>query len=95
MQSRGVLYPCNEALFQSLARHYARALLPPSALHGAKAKAQEILGVGAWGKGVPRLGGLSTPSPFPQYKRLFYNASSNTTLGLAITLVAISEPQCR
>ncbi len=53
----------------------SRALLPPEApppanlralpeargQHGAKPKAQAVLGLGAWGKGVPRLGGVNTP----------------------------------
>ncbi len=43
---------------RTLALHYARALLPSSALHGAKPRVQEMLGLGVWGKGVPRLGTL-------------------------------------
>ncbi len=46
-------------------------------MHGAKPKAKAVLGLGAWGKGVPRSGGLNTPSPFPQYKRLFYKSLRN------------------
>ncbi len=30
-------------------------------MHGAKPKAKDVLGLGVWGKGVPRLGGLNTP----------------------------------
>ncbi len=50
---------------------FSERLSKPSALHGAEARAQTILGLGAWGKGVKRLGALNTPSPFPQYKRLY------------------------
>ncbi len=48
-------------LFQSITLHYARALLQSSALHGAKPRVQEMLGLGVWGKGVPRLGAFNTP----------------------------------
>ena len=48
-------------LFQSITLHYARALLQSSALHGAKPRVQEMLGLGVWGKGVPRLGTFNTP----------------------------------
>ncbi len=52
--------PC-PPLFQSFALPYSRALLPPSAMHGVEARAQAVLGLGVWGKGVPRLGVLNTP----------------------------------
>ena len=48
-----------------------QSLHPSSAMHGAKPKAQAVLGLGAWGKGAPCLGGLNRPSPFPQYKRFY------------------------
>ncbi len=70
-------------LLEDAGKGYCHALIPepryqpfserrpkPSALHGVEARVQKILGLGVWGKGVPRLGTLNTPSPFPQYKRL-------------------------
>ncbi len=60
-------------LLEDAGKGYCHALIPeplspfperlskPSTMHGVEARAQEILGLGVWGKGVQRLGALNTP----------------------------------
>ncbi len=57
-------------LLEDAGRSYCHALIPEprpwsSVMHGVEARAQEILGLGAWGKGVQRSGRLKHALTLP------------------------------